>query len=184
MPVFFETPARFRAWLSRHSTSESELIVGFYKRATGRPSMTWQGSVDEALCVGWIDGVRTRLDDQSYKIRFTPRKATSIWSSINVRRVRVLEAEGRLKEAGRRAFEHRHEGKSGIYAYEQAKTAALEPNDEAGFRKNRAAWKFFEAQPRSYRHLVIWRIVSAKRAETREARLARLIEASKNGLRL
>src|SRR5712691_9275886 len=171
MPTFFETAAKFRAWLVKHATDESELIVGFFKRSTGLPSMTWQESVDEALCVGWIDGVRTKLDDQSYKIRFTPRKPTSTWSSINVERVRVLEAKGRMKEAGRRAFEHRREGKSGTYSYEQAKTATLEPMDEARFRRDEAAWKFFDVQPPSYRHLVIWRIVSAKRAETREARL-------------
>ncbi len=184
MPTFFETAVRFRAWLAKHAASESELIVGFYKRGTGLPSMTWQESVDAALCVGWIDGVRTRLDDRSYKIRFTPRRPTSIWSSINVERVRVLEAEGRMREPGRKAFERRREGKSGIYAYEQAKSAALDPKDEARFRKNKAAWKFFELQPPGYRHLVIWRIVSAKRAETREARLAQLIDASKIGQRL
>jgi uncharacterized protein YdeI (YjbR/CyaY-like superfamily) len=184
MPAFFKTPAEFRAWLAQHAAAESELIVGFYKRGTNRESLTWPESVDEALCVGWIDGVRTSIDEISYKIRFTPRKSTSTWSAKNIERVRVLESEGRMKAAGLKAFAHRRETKSGIYAYEQAGAAALGSKEEARFRRNMAAWKFFEAQPPGYRHLVIWRIVSARRVETREARLAKLIEASQNGERL
>jgi len=184
IPTFFESPAEFRAWLRLHAASESELIVGFYKRATDRPSMTWQESVDEALCYGWIDGVRTRIDDSSYKIRFTPRKPTSIWSAINIERVAVLRKEGRMTEAGIKAYAHRKGSKSRTYAYEQAKTATLAPKELALFRKTKAAWKFFESQPPGYRHLSIWRIVSAKRAETRQSRLAKLIAASQNGLRL
>ena len=183
-PTFFEAPTKFRAWLRLHAESASELIVGFYKRATDRPSMTWQESVDEALCYGWIDGVRTRIDDDSYKIRFTPRKPTSTWSAINIERVAVLRKEGRMTDAGLEAYAHRKESKSRTYAYEQAKTAALEPKELALFRKNKAAWKYFESQPPGYRHLHIWRIVSAKRAETRQSRLAKLIVASRKGVRL
>jgi uncharacterized protein YdeI (YjbR/CyaY-like superfamily) len=183
-PTFFESPTKFRAWLRLHAASESELLVGFYKRATDRPSMTWQESVDEALCHGWIDGVRARIDDDSYKTRFTPRKPTSTWSAINIERVAVLRREGRMTEAGLKAYAHRKEAKSRTYAYEQADAATLEPKELALFRKNKAAWKFFGSQPPGYRHLNVWRIVSAKRAETRERRLARLIAASKSGLRV
>jgi uncharacterized protein YdeI (YjbR/CyaY-like superfamily) len=184
MPIFFESPASFCAWLEAHSASHSELIVGFHKRGTGRPSMTWQESVDEALCHGWIDGVRTRIDEQSYKIRFTPRKPTSTWSAINIERVGVLQREGRMTAAGLAAFGLRREAKSRTYAYEQAETAMLEAKELALFRRSKAAWKFFEAQPPGHQHRCLWHIVSAKRAETRASRLARLIEASRNGLRL
>src|SRR4029079_510044 len=139
-----------------------ELIVGFYKRDSGRPSMTWPESVDEALCFGWIDGVRTRIDDVSSKIRFTPRKTTSTWSAINIARVQALQAEGRMQKAGLEAFKHRRAVRSKIYAYEQAAGAELDRKDEAQFRKNKKAWKFFEAQPPGYRHQMIWRIISAK----------------------
>ena len=183
-PAFFESPARFRAWLKRNGASESEVIVGFYERATDRPSMTWQESVDEALCYGWIDGVRTRIDDDAYKIRFTPRKPTSTWSAINIKRVAVLRKEGRMTEAGLEAYAHRKESKSRTYAYEQAESATLEAAELARFRKNKPAWKFFESQPPGYRHLSIWRIVSAKRVETRRSRLDTLIAASQNGVRL
>jgi uncharacterized protein YdeI (YjbR/CyaY-like superfamily) len=184
VPAFFATAAEFGAWLQKHSATEPELIVGFYKRGTDEPSLTWPESVDEALCHGWIDGVRTRIDDRSYRIRFTPRKPTSIWSAINIERVRVLQSHGRMKEAGLKAYSHRREAKSKIYAYEQAENAALERAEEARFRRDAKAWKFFEAQPPGYRHLVTWRIITAKRADTRESRLASLIEASHNGQRL
>lgn len=184
MPVFFATAAEFRAWLARHAATESELVVGFYKVGSGQPSMTWPESVDEALCVGWIDGVRTRIDEQAYKIRFTPRKATSTWSAKNIARVRVLESEGRMQEAGRKAHAMRRDAKSRIYAYEQQQSAELEPAEVALFRRNKAAWKFFEAQPPHYRHKVVWSIVSARRPQTRQARLARLIEASQHGERI
>jgi len=184
MPTFFKTAAEFGAWLAKHAATESELIVGFYKRDSGQPSMSWPESVDEALCHGWIDGVRKRIDEHAYQIRFTPRKPTSTWSAINIGRVHVLQREGRMTEAGLLAYSHRREAKSKIYAYEQADNASLEPAQEALFRKNKKAWKFFEAQTPRYRHQMIWRIISAKRAETRQARLTKLIEASENGLRL
>ncbi len=184
MPTYFATPAAFAAWLAKNAATHNELIVGFYKRGSGLPSMTWQESVDEALCVGWIDGVRTNVDHQSYKIRFTPRKPTSTWSKINIERVRILTADGRMQEAGLKAFAQRVAAKSVIYSYEQAERAALTPAQETLFRKNKKAWKFFEAQPPGYRHQMIWRVISAKRPETQVARLDKLIEASSASLRL
>jgi len=184
MPTFFATTAEFAAWLLEHAATETELMVGLRKRDSGLPSMTWPESVDEALCVGWIDGVRTRVDELSYKIRFTPRKPTSTWSAINIERVRVLQEQGRMTEAGLRAFSHRREAKSKIYAYEQADHAELSKEDAALFRKNEVAWTFFEAQPPGYRHLSIWHVISAKRAETQQSRLARLITASADGQRI
>lgn len=183
-PLFFASPAEFGAWLAAHGGRETALIVGFHKRATNRPSMTWPEAVDEALCHGWIDGVRTRIDEQRYKIRFTPRKPTSIWSAINIGRVAALSAEGRMTPAGERAFGRRSEAKSRIYAYEQTEVAALSDDELARFRDEKAAWGFFEAQPPGYRRQMIWRVVSAKRADTRERRLGLLIEASRGGLRL
>src|ERR1700723_964100 len=178
VPTFFETAELFAAWLEEHGAAKSEVIVGYYKRGARRGSMSWPESVDAALCFGWIDGVRKRIDEYSYQIRFTPRKATSIWSRINIERARILQREGKMREAGLKAYSHRREDKSRIYSYEQQKTAALDPASETRFRKAKTAWKFFEAQPPGYRHQVIWRIVSAKRPETRERRLADLIKAS------
>lgn len=184
MPTFFATADEFAAWLEQHGAARTELVVGYYKRASKRPSMTWAESVDAALCFGWIDGVRKRIDEHSYQIRFTPRKPTSIWSRINIERARILKREGKMRDAGLTAYSHRREDKSRIYSYEQQKAAVLERGDELLFRKAKAAWKFFEAQPRSYRQLVIWRIVSAKRPETRERRLADLIKASQERRRV
>ena len=184
MSIFFATPVDFRDWLDEHSADTAELIVGLHKKDSGKPSMFWAEAVDEALCVGWIDGVRKRIDDTSYQIRFTPRKTTSTWSAINIARVAELTAQGRMQPAGLRAFSHRKDAKSRTYAYEQDGVAALAPADEARFRKNRKAWTFFEAQPPGYRKKLIWLIVSAKQEVTRQKRLMQLIEASKNGLRL
>jgi len=183
-PLFFETPASFRTWLDRHGATASELVVGFYKRGTGRPSLTWPESVDEALCHGWIDGVRKRIDEHAYQIRFTPRKPGSTWSAINIERMRVLEGEGRVTAAGVAALAHRKEAKSRTYSYEQTETAVLARQELALFRKHKAAWTFFEAQPPGYKHQMIWRIVSAKKPETRASRLAKLIEASRCETRL
>ena len=184
MATFFVTADDFAAWLERHGAHHTELVVGYYKRVSKRPSMTWAESVDAALCFGWIDGVRKRIDEHSYQIRFTPRKPTSIWSHINIERARVLKRDGKLREAGLKAYSHRREDKSRIYSYEQQKKAKFARADELRFKKSKAAWKFFEAQPPSYRQLVIWRIVSAKRPETRERRLADLIKACQEQRRL
>ena len=181
--MFFKTPADFRKWLSKNHSSATELLVGFYKKDSGKPSITWPESVDEALCFGWIDGVRRRIDDVSYSIRFTPRKKTSTWSAINIARVAELTMLARMQPAGLRAFEHRREEKSGIYAYEnEART--LPPDDEKKLRATKKAWEFFNAQPPGYRRQSIYWITSAKKDETRARRLATLIEDSAAGRRL
>jgi uncharacterized protein YdeI (YjbR/CyaY-like superfamily) len=177
-PTFFPTPADFRRWLEQHHESESELLVGFYKKGSGKPSITWPESVDEALSFGWIDGVRKRIDDESYTIRFTPRKEASNWSAINIKRVGELTKLGRMHPAGLRAFEQRKEDKSRIYSYENA-PRTLPPEMELQFRKkNRKAWEWYSAQPPSYRRVTTFWVVSAKREETRAKRLAALIEYS------
>jgi len=183
-PKFFATPAAFRSWLKRNSASANELIVGFYTRDSGLPSITWPESVDEALCVGWIDGVRKRIDASSYQIRFTPRKPSSTWSAINIEKVRMLTDAGRMQSSGLKAFTARTAAKSQTYAYEQKVIAALAPKDEAQFRKIKPAWTFFAAQPPSYRKRLLWWVVNAKQEATRAKRLAALIEASKNQNRL
>lgn len=184
MATFFRTPADFREWLAAHAATASELVVGFYKTGSGKPSITWPESVDEALCVGWIDGVRKRIDDESYQIRFTARKATSIWSAVNISRVAALTAEGRMQPAGLAAFARRSEQKSKVYAYEQSAESELSTSELAQFRKQKKAWTFFEAQAPSYRRQMIWWVISAKRADTRESRLVKLIAASAEGRRL
>ena len=183
-PTFFETPADFRAWLARHHDTEPELLVGFYKKGSGRPSITWPESVDQALCFGWIDGVRRGIDEESYTIRFTPRKPSSNWSSVNIKRVGELNELGLMRPAGLAAFERRSEEKSGIYAYEQRTAAKLDAAQQREFEANPAAWEFFQAQPPSYRQTAIYWVVTAKREETRAKRLATLIDDSANGRRL
>jgi uncharacterized protein YdeI (YjbR/CyaY-like superfamily) len=183
-PTFFPTPADLRAWLVRNHDRETELLVGFYKKGSGKPSITWPELVDEALCFGWIDGIRRGIDDESYTIRLTPRKPTSNWSSVNIRRVGELTKEGRMRPAGVAAFERRSEHRSGIYAYEQRKEARLEPEQEREFRANAGAWSFFQAQPAGYRQQATYWVVSAKREATRRKRLATLIDDSANGRRL
>jgi len=180
-PRFFATPEKLREWLEEHGGEESELHVGFYKKGSGRPSVTWPESVDEALSFGWIDGVRRRIDDESYTIRFTPRKRTSTWSAVNVARVAELVRLGRMRPAGLAAFEARAAAKTGIYAYENRGAAVLDAKQEKLFRASRAAWKFFSAQPPWYRKTAIWWVVCAKREETRERRLATLIAESAAG---
>lgn len=182
--LFFPTPRDFRSWLVENHKRQNELWVGFYKKASGRPSITWPESVDEALCVGWIDGLRKTIDAESYKIRFTPRKKTSNWSAVNIGRVKELTKQGRMRAAGRKAFEQRKEEKSGIYAYENRKLAELGKADEKQFRARRRAWEFFQNQPTGYRKLMIWRVVSAKKEETRQKRLDQLISESEAGRRL
>jgi uncharacterized protein YdeI (YjbR/CyaY-like superfamily) len=183
-PIFFESPEQFRAWLEEHHETEAELIVGYYRKRTGRPSMTWQQSVDEALCFGWIDGIRRGIDDDSYTIRFTPRKATSNWSSVNIARVAELEREGRMRPAGRAAFERRSAARSGIYSYEQRQAARLDAEQQREFEANAAAWAFFSEQPPGYRRTATHWVVNAKRPDTRAKRLATLIADSAAGRRL
>jgi uncharacterized protein YdeI (YjbR/CyaY-like superfamily) len=180
-PTFFATPEKFRAWLSAHHAAATELVVGFYKRGSSKPSITWPESVDEALCYGWIDGVRRSLGEDAYTIRFTPRRPTSIWSSINVRRVEALSAAGRMQAAGLRAFEARTAAKTGIYSFERTEAAALTPAQERKLRANAKAARFFDSQAPWYRRAALHWVVSAKREDTREKRLAQLIADSAAG---
>jgi uncharacterized protein YdeI (YjbR/CyaY-like superfamily) len=182
-PTFFATPAAFRRWLEKNHAKAAELWVGFHKKGSGRPSLTWPESVDEALCFGWIDGVRYRVDEASYKIRFTPRQAKSIWSNVNVKRVAELKKLGRMMPAGLKAFEKADPKRSGIYAYER-ESAQLDPALEKRFRADAKAWAFFRAQPPGYQRLIAYWVVSAKQEETRLRRLARLIADSAAGRRV
>jgi len=182
-PHYFASPEAFREWLEAHHEAATELVVGYYKVGTGRPSMTWAQSVDEALCFGWIDGIRHRVDDARYTIRFTPRKPTSIWSAVNVRRVEELVKEGRMRPSGMAAFSRRRDNRSGAYSYEQRRDTFDEPYLST-FRKARGAYTFFAAQPPSYRKALIWYVMSARQEATRERRLVRLIEASRQKQRI
>lgn len=183
-PTFFSTPEEFGAWLAENHDREREVLVGFYKKHTGRPTLTWPQSVDEALCYGWIDGVRRSLGDEAYTIRFTPRKAKSTWSAVNLKRVPELIAEGRMHPAGLRAYEAREESNSRIYAYEQADAAAFDAGLEARFRANETAWDFFQAQPPGYRKTSTHWVMSARQEATRLRRLDQLIADSASGRRL
>lgn len=180
-PIFFETPAEFRAWLEEHHAGEAELLVGFHKRGSGRPSMTWPESVDQVLCFGWIDGVRRGIDEHSYTIRFTPRKSRSTWSVVNVKRAKELIEEGLMRPAGLAAFERRSQDRSGIYAYEQRDEAKLDSAAEKEFRANKKAWAFFSDQAPSYRRTATHWVIRAKKEETRRRRLRTLIEDSAAG---
>jgi len=174
-PTFFATPAAFRAWLQQHHATATELTVGFYKTGTGRPSITWPQSVDQALCFGWIDGVRRSLGADSYTIRFTPRRARSIWSAVNTRRFAALKKEGLVEAAGLAAFGKRDPKRSGVYSFEQRKKLRLTPAQRKQFQANPAAWAFFQKRPPwSQRAATFW-VVSAKKEETRERRLRTLI---------
>lgn len=178
--TLFKSPSDFRKWLEIHHAATQELWVGYYKKDSGKPSITWPESVDEALCFGWIDGIRKSVDDTSYTIRFTPRKRRSIWSAVNIRRAQELANLGRMRPAGLKAFQARQENKSGVYSYEQ-RSHKLEGPYEEKLKKNKAAWDFFQAQPPSYRKAANWWVVSAKKEETRLKRLNKLIEDSAQG---
>jgi uncharacterized protein YdeI (YjbR/CyaY-like superfamily) len=180
-PSFFATGAQFRKWLEKNHETEKELLVGFHKRSSGTPSMTWPESVDEALCFGWIDGVRRSLGDDAYTIRFTPRKPTSIWSAINVAKVGELTKLGKMRPAGLRAFARRTPEKTGVYSFERNEAAVLSPEQEKALRANREAARFFDAQAPWYRRTAIHWVISAKREETRERRLKQLIADSAAG---
>jgi uncharacterized protein YdeI (YjbR/CyaY-like superfamily) len=177
---FFKSSSDFRKWLEANHASAPELSVGSYKKTSGRPSITWPESVDQALCFGWIDGIRKSIDDISYKIRFTPRKSTSVWSTVNVKRALALTNQGLMHPKGLEAFEKRKDNRSGIYSYEQRTDAMPEPYAQK-LRANKAAWDFFQTQVPSYRKVVSWWVVSAKKEETRQKRLDKLIEDSAQG---
>ncbi len=175
--TFFRSPVELRNWFARHHATAAEIFVGFYKKESGRASVTWPESVDEALCFGWIDGIRRRRDDASYSIRFTPRRPGSIWSAVNIRKARGLIAERRMAPAGRRAFAARKESKSGIYSYEQRPEWLGQPYERA-LRQDKAVWTFFQSRPASYRRAACWWVISARKEETRQKRIGTLVEHS------
>jgi uncharacterized protein YdeI (YjbR/CyaY-like superfamily) len=179
--IYFTSPEELRDWFDTNHQTATELWLGSYKSATGKPTVTWSEAVDEALCVGWIDSVRYSLDPERSAQRFTPRRKGSNWSAVNIAKVGQLIDAGRMKPAGLAAFEARSEERSAIYSYERRNEAAFEPDQEARFRANEAAWAWFEARPASYRTAATYWVVSAKRPETREKRLATLIEDSAAG---
>jgi len=179
---FFTSPDKFRAWLEKNHDSASELLVGFHKKDSGKKSITYARALDEALCFGWIDGVRKNLNETSYTIRFTPRKPKSIWSNVNVRHVERLKQEGRMAEPGLKAYALRDPKRTGIYAFEN-RPKEFSPEYEKKFRANKAAWVFFETIPPSLRRTYIFWIMSAKKEETQLHRLELLIESSAKGIR-
>jgi uncharacterized protein YdeI (YjbR/CyaY-like superfamily) len=175
--TFFSSGADFRRWLEAHSAKSTELWVGYFKAASGNASMTWPESVDHALCYGWIDGIRKSIDGTRYMIRFTPRKPSSTWSAVNIKRVEILIKRGLMRSAGLAAFRARRANRSGIYSYEQRPTQLPNPYDSI-LKKSARASKFFSAQPASYRRAALWWVVSAKKEETRQRRLKQLIADS------
>lgn len=176
-PTFFATQEDFRKWLTKHHKKETELVVGYYKVDSGKPSMTWSQSVDQALCFGWIDGVRRSIDDKSYCIRFTPRRPTSIWSDINIKKIEELTKSGLMTPEGKKAFALRQENKSRIYSHEK-EPEVLTPDLEKQFKKNKAAWNYFMEQAPSYKKVMMHWIMSAKQEKTRLSRLKKMITQS------
>lgn len=183
MARFFKTQPAFRKWLAANHAKSKELWVGFYKKNSGKPSITWPESVDEALCFGWIDGIRKSIDEESYQIRFTPRKPGSIWSAVNIRNAEKLIEQKRMEPAGLKTYQARKENRSGIYSYEQRSPELVEPY-LSKLKRNKTAWKFFQAQPPYYRKTMNWWVTSAKQEETRLKRLHKLIEESAQGRRM
>ena len=183
-PRFFANPEDFRAWLAENHASATELLVGFHKKGSGKPSIDWPQSVDEALCFGWIDGVRRSLGEESYTIRVTPRRAGSTWSSVNIRRVAALRKARRMQPAGLAAFKRRSADRSAIYAYEQRASAKLSATETRLFKAKPEAWKFFEGLAPSYRHKALYWVTSASKAETRKSRLERVIAMATAGKKL
>jgi len=184
-PIYFTSADEMRQWLAEHHSTDTQLVVGYWKKHTGRPSLTWSQAVDEALCVGWIDGVARRVDDERHIQRFTPRKPGSTWSKVNIAKVEALTAAGHMLPPGRAAFQARTEARSGIYSFEQD-PAALEPTPrlKESLLARPGAWEWFMAQAPSYRRAAVWWVISAKREETTTRRLATLVEDSAAGRRL
>lgn len=182
-PIFFATQAELRRWFSKNHKTAKELLLGYYKVGSGKPSVTWPQTVDEALCFGWIDGVRKSIDGESYTIRFTPRRARSIWSAVNIKRAGELKELGLMKPAGLKTFEQRDPKRAQLYSSEQ-RTVAWPPTLEKQFKQNKPAWAFFSEQPPGYRKTISWWVISAKKEETQQKRLARLIEMSAAGKRI
>lgn len=182
-PKFFKTPKEWRAWLDKNHDKETEVFVGFYKVGTGKPSMVWSEAVDQAICYGWIDGIRRSIDGESYSNRFTPRKPNSNWSAINIKKVENLTKAGLMKPAGITAFEKRTDARSNVYSFEN-EPKTLDANYEKLFRANKKAWAFFTSQPPGYQRLNIFRVMSAKQEKTQLSRLEKLIAASESGKRI
>lgn len=181
--LFFPTPADFRAWLEQNHDKETELWVGFYKKGSEKPSITWPESVDQALCFGWIDGIRKSIDTESYKIRFTPRKPNSIWSAVNLKKMDELMAQGLVMPAGMAIYEKRNLKKQEIYSFEQ-ENIELGETYQNQFQANAKAWELFQGMPPSYRKTAIWWVISAKQESTRLKRLAVLMECSEAGKKI
>jgi uncharacterized protein YdeI (YjbR/CyaY-like superfamily) len=180
-PTFFKTPAEFRKWLERNHEKETELLVGFYKKGSGKASITWPESVDEALCFGWIDGIRRSVDEETYTIRFTPRKPGSVWSAVNIKKIAELTEKGLMKPAGLAAFAKIKEDRSNIYSYE-TEAMELDKAYEKQFKANKKAWAFFQAQRASYRKIAIRWVMTAKQQATRNSRMQALISDSEAGM--
>ena len=183
-PIFFSSPQEFYDWLEEHHDTEAEVYVGYWKKHTGKPSLTWSEAVDQALCFGWIDGRVNGIDDERHMQRFTPRKPTSNWSKVNVEKVQKLIEAGRMRPAGIAAFERRREDRTGIYSFERDDEPEMPPEFEERFKAKPAAWEFFQAQPPGYRRTAIHLVTSAKKPETRQRRLNQLIEDSAVGRRI
>jgi uncharacterized protein YdeI (YjbR/CyaY-like superfamily) len=182
-PVYFKDQNEFRKWLEKNHDKKSEIIVGYYKVGTGKPSMSWSQSVDQAICFGWIDGIRRSVDSERYCIRFTPRKPTSIWSNVNIKKVEELKKQGLMKKPGLEIFNNRKDRKSGVYSFENDFTK-LDENFERIFKSNKIAWDFFVKQAPSYQKTRFHWIMSAKQEATKISRLNKLIKASENKNRL
>jgi uncharacterized protein YdeI (YjbR/CyaY-like superfamily) len=182
-PIFFPNTEALRQWFAENHANLSEAWIGYYKKSSGKPSITWSESVDEALCVGWIDGIIKSIDNESYMHRFTPRRPNSIWSAVNIKKVAELTAQKRMLPAGIAAFEKRKEEKSGIYAFEQ-ENVAFSAEYLAIFQTNTQAWTYFQSQRESYTKQAIWWVMSAKQGKTQKKRLAELINESENGQHL
>jgi uncharacterized protein YdeI (YjbR/CyaY-like superfamily) len=180
-PIFFRNPAEYRKWLEKNHATAKELWIGYYKKATGKPSLTWEQTVDESLCFGWIDGIRKSIDEESFKQRVTPRRPTSVWSQINIRKIGELSKAGLMQPAGLAAFEKRDSKRT--YSYESF-AAPLGRDQEKIFRANKKAWEFWQAQPAGYKRLASWYVMSAKQEATRQRRLERLIVDSAAGRRI
>ncbi len=182
-PAFFESSEQLHAWFSEHHDTRQELFIGFHKKGSGKKGLDYASVMAVALCFGWIDGVLRPIDETSYALRFTPRKQGSIWSKVNIKKVEALLEAGLMQPSGIAAYEKRKPERTGVYSFEQ-ENVAFEPAAEATFRANEAAWAFFEKQAPSYQRAATWTVTSAKRPETREKRLATLIELSERGERL
>lgn len=183
-PHFFKTPGDSRQWLEKNHETTGELLVGYYKKGTGKESITWPESVEQALCFGWIDGVRRTVDDESYSIRFTPRRAGSIWSTVNINKMKEMLQKSLVYPAGIAAFERRQENKSEIYGHEKNGVTEFPSHIEKEFKANKNAWKFFNEQPPYYKKTITHWVSTAKQEKTQFSRLEKLVAACNNGERL